>query len=321
MPKNVEEWSEYMHLEGEMRGRQRGLDKALELIRERSRANGNESAECDEDNAQDGPQDWQDDQGDASGRTAAAAYPSQHQAWSLRSALTWPARTLARFLRWVASLSTPALLLFLIILIAFVAATASTIKYAVNPDKEPKPWRLECAKQPAFPHELADSLAPVDVFVGVFSTDSSFERRSLIRHTYAAHTLPLSQKDGTPMANVQVKFILGRPRKKHELGVLLEQEMYNDLVLLDVDENMNKGKTREYFRWASENATIPIVLSSTPAAPDHSSTGVSPGSGRDVKWKMADYIVKADEDSFLILSELERHLRLIPRTKAYWGCE
>jgi hypothetical protein len=31
--------------------------------------------------------------------------------------------------------------------------------------------------------------------------------------------------------------------------------------------------------------------------------------------------MKADDDSFLNLAELERRLRILPRTKAYWGCE
>lgn len=34
-----------------------------------------------------------------------------------------------------------------------------------------------------------------------------------------------------------------------------------------------------------------------------------------------DYIVKADEDSFIVLGELERRLRVAPRRLAYWGCE
>ena len=34
-----------------------------------------------------------------------------------------------------------------------------------------------------------------------------------------------------------------------------------------------------------------------------------------------DYIVKADEDSFIVLGELERRLRVAPRRLTYWGCE
>jgi hypothetical protein len=34
-----------------------------------------------------------------------------------------------------------------------------------------------------------------------------------------------------------------------------------------------------------------------------------------------DYIVKADEDSFIVLGELERRLRVSPRRLTYYGCE
>jgi hypothetical protein len=60
-------------------------------------------------------------------------------------------------------------------------------------------------------------------------------------------------------------------------------------------ENMNQGKTRAFFSWAADNATTPF--------------------GRP------DYVVKADEDSFIMLGELERRLRVIPRQKALWGCK
>lgn len=161
-------------------------------------------------------------------------------------------------------------------------------------------YRQFCSEQPDFPSALADSLAPVNVFVGVFSIDATYERRQLIRSTYARHT--------SPGANVVVKFILGRPRESHSRRVALEMEMYNDIVILDLKENMNRGKTFEFFKWASENATI--------------SVGWENGKGeRGLGWRKVDYVVKADDDTFLRLDELERHLRVAPREKVYWGCE
>lgn len=84
--------------------------------------------------------------------------------------------------------------------------------------------------------------------------------------------------------------------------------MYNDVVVLDVEENMNQGKTHAYFKWASENATIPVYYQKE----IDGAVGVG--------FKKADYVVKADDDAFLVLSELERHLRISPREKTYWGC-
>lgn len=34
-----------------------------------------------------------------------------------------------------------------------------------------------------------------------------------------------------------------------------------------------------------------------------------------------DYVVKADDDAFIRLDELERRLRVIPREKTFWGCK
>lgn len=67
---------------------------------------------------------------------------------------------------------------------------------------------------------------------------------------------------------------------------------------------MNLGKTHAFFTWAAEHATV------------SSGDGVRTGGG-----SRPDYVVKADEDSFIVLSELERRLRSAPREKAYWGCE
>jgi hypothetical protein len=161
---------------------------------------------------------------------------------------------------------------------------------------------------------LADSLPPVNVFVGVFSVDSSYERRHLIRQTYARHSLPIDPRTGKPANNVQLKFILGRPRSNHARRIALEMETFNDLVVLDTRENMNRGKTHAYFTWAAENATVPVYYT-----PPVSNSGQVERVG--VGFRKADFVVKADDDSFLVLSELERHLRIAPKDNTYWGCQ
>ncbi|CAO1631586.1 unnamed protein product [Jaminaea pallidilutea] len=205
----------------------------------------------------------------------------------------------------------------------FIASTTLLIIYILNPDKHPKPWRSFCAEQAPFPHTLADSLAPVDVFVGVMTIDANFERREVIRQTYA-RTQPVDPITGVPMANVQLKFILGRPKPALAHRVALEIEAYNDIVVLDIKENQYRGKSYSFFQWAAENATVPILR---PASIPNSVTGgkmqgtARAGNGHfyDVAWKKVDYVVKADDDTFMILHELERHLRVAPRKLTYWG--
>lgn len=98
---------------------------------------------------------------------------------------------------------------------------------------------------------------------------------------------------------------------------------------------MNSGKTHAFFSWAAENATVPDyeypLHPRQPAEVEQGEDGeedrrlleLSVPLDRPV-WrgeKQPQYVVKADEDSFLMLGELERRLRVAPRRMAYWGCE
>ena len=64
--------------------------------------------------------------------------------------------------------------------------------------------------------------------MGVFSMDSAFERRMLVRTTWASH--PRSRDgagdgdDGAGTSRTVVRFILGQPRKEWERRVKLEME-------------------------------------------------------------------------------------------------
>ncbi|WFD34993.1 hypothetical protein MCUN1_001839 [Malassezia cuniculi] len=136
------------------------------------------------------------------------------------------------------------------------------------------------------------------------TTDDHFERRQVIRNTYASFTLPHDNETGQRFGNIQVKFVLGRPRRKYADQIAMEMEMHNDIVILDIPETMSSFKTLHYMRWAAQNATVPVLYSKSPL---------------DVRWKLADYVLKADDDTFIMLDELERRLRMAPRTLTYWG--
>jgi hypothetical protein len=103
--------------------------------------------------------------------------------------------------------------------------------------------------------------------------------------------------------------------------------VYNDIVILPVPENMNSGKTHSFFSWASMNAWVPPIYSTSLSAPYFSYTNftsLSPplaphdsshawedqASRRPKRWTRPDFVVKVDDDSFIVLAELEARLRL-----------
>jgi len=93
-------------------------------------------------------------------------------------------------------------------------------------------------------------------------------------------------------------------------------------------ENMNDGKTHTFFSWASINAWVPPVLVNSTASPprftysnytssppalaphDPHAAWTDPASHSPRDWVRPDYVVKVDDDSFVMLAELEARLRL-----------
>ncbi|KAG6890425.1 hypothetical protein C0995_008779 [Termitomyces sp. Mi166 len=257
-----------------------------------------------------------------------------------------------------AALSDSIQVLSLILLSIFAICLTLLLIYILNPDKEPLPWRAYCSnpsltaqfdpypspepypfhpvdasstKPPLFPPPDLDSFSPAGIFIGVFSVDSSFERRMLVRTTWATH--PRSRDgasegdDGVGTSRTIVRFVLGQPRKDWERRIKLEMEKFNDIIILPTAENMNRGKTHTFFSWAAINAWVPPVYSNTSVSPplfSYSNHTASPPAlaphdsphawqdqytGVPQSWVRPDYVVKADDDSFVMLAELEARLR------------
>lgn len=81
---------------------------------------------------------------------------------------------------------------------------------------------------PLLPHPLispssleSEGVPPIGLFVGVFSTDKAFERRQMIRTTYARKG---SGGGADGLQSVRVRFILGRPKPRYKALVELEME-------------------------------------------------------------------------------------------------
>ncbi|KAF5385320.1 hypothetical protein D9615_001504 [Tricholomella constricta] len=248
------------------------------------------------------------------------------------------------------------IVLTLILLSIFAIFLTLLLIYILNPDKEPLPWRAYCSNPslsaqydafpltdhssesssstnpPPFPPTNLDTLSPAGLFVGVFSIDSSFERRMFVRTTWATH--PRSRDgagegdDGVGTSRTIVRFILGQPRKDWERRIKLEMETYNDIIILPITENMNSGKTHTFFSWAAINAWVPPVYSNSTISPplfSYSNHTASPPSlaphdsyltwqdqhlGTAMSWVRPDFVVKVDDDSFVMLAELEARLRV-----------
>ncbi|KAI0669851.1 hypothetical protein C8Q78DRAFT_1139100 [Trametes maxima] len=187
---------------------------------------------------------------------------------------------------------------------------------------------------PVFPPSDLDALAPAGVFIGVFSMDTAVERRMLVRSTWANHVRSREGAGGGDgglgTSRTVVRFILGQPRKDWERRVKLEMETYNDMVILPVQENMNSGKTHTFFTWAANASWVPPLYQSnfTRMPGDFSySNATHPApvlashdpvwAHRDQHahdppqpWVRPDFVVKADDDSFVMLAELEARLRV-----------
>lgn len=142
----------------------------------------------------------------------------------------------------------------------------------------PVVWQKYCDSHPP-----DTSLEPVNIFVGVLTMDTKFDRRQMIRDTYLMY-----KPD-----NVIFKFVLGRPSDDPKVLSKLEEEYhkYGDLMFLDIEENMNEGKTYEYLKFMADT---------------YNSTGL-------------DYVFKADDDSYIRLDRLEMDMRKQKRQMLYWG--
>jgi len=103
--------------------------------------------------------------------------------------------------------------------------------------------------------------------------------------------------------------------------------VYNDIIIIPVPENMNSGKTHSFFSWASLNAWVPPIYATSLLAPRFSYsnfTSLSPplaphdsplawedqASEFPKRWSRPDFVIKVDDDSFVMLAELEARLRL-----------
>lgn len=118
---------------------------------------------------------------------------------------------------------------------------------------------------------------------------------------------------------------MGKPRRNYEAMIKMEMEKYNDIVILPIQENMNRGKTHAFYTWASENAWVPPAYfdsevqpqkftyadeRSLPPALAHHDPALARSDAAGQMWTRPDFVLKADDDTFIMIAELEARLRV-----------
>jgi hypothetical protein len=132
-----------------------------------------------------------------------------------------------------------------------------------------------------------EDVPELSVLVGVHTTARKHSRRHLIRMAYALQQTPALRR----AARVDVRFVLCARPMPPELRAFaaLEARTHRDVLLLDCAENADMGKTYTYF------ASLPATT------------------------RPYDYVMKVDDDTFLLLDALVETLRAAPREDAYCG--
>jgi hypothetical protein len=129
----------------------------------------------------------------------------------------------------------------------------------------------------------------IRILIGVLTLPDQYQRRHFLRLIYGTQS-PVG-------AQIDVKFVFCNLTKEDQkVLVALEIMRYDDIIILDCKENMNKGKTYTYF------SSLPEMLNDTdkPYPPYH-------------------YVMKTDDDTYFRLDNLVESLKPLPREDLYYG--
>ncbi|CAN8301535.1 unnamed protein product [Cochlearia groenlandica] len=135
-----------------------------------------------------------------------------------------------------------------------------------------------------------DVVDEMRILVGILTLPDQYPRRHFLRMIYGTQTVP----DGV---KIDVKFVFCNLTKDDQkVLVALEIMRFDDIIILNCNENMNKGKTYTYF------SSLPEIFNETGSQnpPYH-------------------YIMKTDDDTYLRLENLAASLKPLPREDLYYG--
>ncbi|KAL6848981.1 hypothetical protein ACP4OV_021564 [Aristida adscensionis] len=145
----------------------------------------------------------------------------------------------------------------------------------------------------------APAPAPDDVrvLIGIQTLPGKHARRHLLRTVYSLQV----QEHPSLAGGVDVRFVFCNVTSPDDaVLVALEILRHGDIIVLDCAENMDNGKTYTFF------STVARAFNAT-----------ATGAGRP----RYDYVMKADDDTYLRLAALAASLRGAAREDAYYGLQ
>ncbi|KAG8372386.1 hypothetical protein BUALT_Bualt12G0060800 [Buddleja alternifolia] len=136
----------------------------------------------------------------------------------------------------------------------------------------------------------SSSPSELRILIGILTLPDHYHKRHFLRMIYGTQSLV--------GARVDVKFVFCNLTKEDQkVLVALEIMRYDDIIIMNCKENMNKGKTYTYF------SSLPEMLlndTNVPYPPYH-------------------YVMKGDDDAYFRLQSLADSLRPLPRQDLYYG--
>lgn len=139
--------------------------------------------------------------------------------------------------------------------------------------------------------EHVSTTPSIRIVVGIMSQAEDHHRRTLIRQSYKRYPNVYSRVKNSN-GTVDVRFVLGLPSTADHISALVkEYGEHEDIIVLDVPENGDGGKSFRWFLYASS------------------------------RWRHSgvQYVLKGDQDTYLRTIPLEKRLMQAPRTLFYSG--
>ncbi|XP_009631231.1 beta-1,3-galactosyltransferase pvg3-like [Nicotiana tomentosiformis] len=132
----------------------------------------------------------------------------------------------------------------------------------------------------------------IRILIGILTLPDQYQKRHFLRLIYGTQPPIMGAK-------VDIKFVFCNLTKEDQkVLVALEIMRYDDIIILNCQENMNKGKTYTYF------SSLPELFSVSDDQP---------------YYPPYHYVMKADDDTYIRLESFVESLRPLPREDLYYG--